>query len=76
MLVATFHPDPIIHSCFGLVGDFVWSVWVPPFVLEVALFVMTVIKMAHQHRRWISKVPLAFILYRDGLIYFLIIART
>ncbi|KAG9032542.1 hypothetical protein FRB95_001378 [Tulasnella sp. JGI-2019a] len=69
----TFYPHPIVHSCVGDLGSYVWTVWISPLVLEAVLFSMTVAKMV-RNQQWIITVPLAYILYRDGLIYFVIIA--
>ncbi|KAG8858554.1 hypothetical protein FRB96_005226 [Tulasnella sp. 330] len=70
----TFIPDPIVHSCVGEVGTFVWTVWISPLFLEGILFGMTVFKLARHRQRWVATVPLMYVLYRDGFIYFVIIA--
>ncbi|KIO16503.1 hypothetical protein M407DRAFT_33858 [Tulasnella calospora MUT 4182] len=71
--VATFHPDPLINICFSIVSKFVLWVWVPPIILESVLFSLTVAKSIQQSRRAISSTPIAYVLYRDGALYFVVI---
>ncbi|KAG8928911.1 hypothetical protein FRC01_005193 [Tulasnella sp. 417] len=71
--IETFHPDPVINICFSIVGHFVLWVWVPPIMLECILFGFTVAKAFNQNRRAISSTPIAYVLYRDGALYFIVI---
>ncbi|KIO22740.1 hypothetical protein M407DRAFT_27770 [Tulasnella calospora MUT 4182] len=73
--IATFHPNPLINICFSIVGDFVFWVWVPPIILEFILFSLTVAKAFKQSRRVISSMPIAYVLYRDGALYFIVITQ-
>ncbi|KIO32112.1 hypothetical protein M407DRAFT_215933 [Tulasnella calospora MUT 4182] len=73
--IATFHPDPLINICFSIVGKFVLWVWVPPIILEFILFSLTVAKSIQQSRRAISSTPIAYVLYRDGALYFIVITQ-
>ncbi|KAG8954746.1 hypothetical protein FRC04_011179 [Tulasnella sp. 424] len=71
--IATFRPDPVINICYSIVGNFVFWVWVPPLILEFVLFALTVAKAFQQNRRVISSMPIAYVLYRDGALYFIVI---
>lgn len=72
---ATFRPNPVINICYSIVGNFVFWVWVPPLLLEFVLFALTVAKAFQQNRRVISNMPIAYVLYRDGALYFIVITR-
>ncbi|KAG8945202.1 hypothetical protein FRC03_001787 [Tulasnella sp. 419] len=49
-------------------------VWIPALLLETLLFALTVTRVVTHHRRVITQMPVAKILYRDGIVYFLVIA--
>ncbi|KDN40740.1 hypothetical protein RSAG8_07915, partial [Rhizoctonia solani AG-8 WAC10335] len=65
-------PNPIFNVCFGTITSYFWTVWIPPILFEVIIFSLTIIK-AIEHRDKNVKTPVAYILYRDGFLYFLII---
>ncbi|KAG9019169.1 Phosphotransferase enzyme [Tulasnella sp. 427] len=71
--IASFRPAPIINICFSVVGNFVFWVWVPPLILEFALFGLTIVKASKQSHRAITTMPIAYVLYRDGALYFVVI---
>ncbi|KAB5591497.1 hypothetical protein CTheo_5054 [Ceratobasidium theobromae] len=65
-------PNPIFNVCFGTITSYFWTVWLPPIIFEIIIFSLTIIK-AVEHRHKNVKTPVAYILYRDGFFYFLII---
>ncbi|KAG9123705.1 hypothetical protein FRC07_014220 [Ceratobasidium sp. 392] len=66
-------PNPILNVCFGTITSYFWTVWIPPITFEVVIFTLTVIKaVEHRHRN--VKTPVAYTLYRDGFLYFIVIS--
>ncbi|KEP46762.1 dephospho-CoA kinase [Rhizoctonia solani 123E] len=72
VLVMKVAPNPIFNVCFGTITTYFWTVWIPPIIFEVIIFTLTIIK-AIEHRHKNVKTPVAYILYRDGFLYFLVI---
>ncbi|CUA70844.1 hypothetical protein RSOLAG22IIIB_04326 [Rhizoctonia solani] len=65
-------PNPIFNVCFGTITTYFWTVWIPPIIFEVIIFTLTIIK-AIEHRHKNVKTPVAYTLYRDGFLYFIVI---
>ncbi|KAH7341343.1 hypothetical protein B0J17DRAFT_256913 [Rhizoctonia solani] len=65
-------PNPVFNVCFGTITNYFWTVWIPPILFELIIFTLTIIK-AIEHRHKNVKTPVAYTLYRDGFLYFLII---
>ncbi|CEL55826.1 hypothetical protein RSOLAG1IB_01838 [Rhizoctonia solani AG-1 IB] len=65
-------PNPVFNVCFGTITTYFWAVWIPPIVFELIIFSLTIIK-AVEHRHKNVKTPVAYTLYRDGFLYFVII---
>ncbi|KAG8714808.1 hypothetical protein FRC09_017223 [Ceratobasidium sp. 395] len=66
-------PNPIFNVCFGTITSYFWTVWIPPITFEAIIFTLTVIK-AIEHRHKNIKTPVAYTLYRDGFLYFVVIS--
>lgn len=65
-------PNPIFNVCFGTITTYFWTVWIPPILFELVIFSLTIIKaIEHRHRN--VKTPVAYTLYRDGFLYFIVI---
>ncbi|KAG8960142.1 hypothetical protein FRC03_007007 [Tulasnella sp. 419] len=73
-LTARFYFNELFHLCYvdKLTEWFYW-VWVPSLLFEAVLFTLTIVK-AIQYRRRNTLLPVTRILYRDGIIYFVVIA--
>ncbi|KAG8929109.1 hypothetical protein FRC02_005980 [Tulasnella sp. 418] len=69
-----FYFNETFHMCFvdDFLGWFYW-VWIPPLLLEVVLFAMTMAKAIRYHKGVVEIMPVARVLYRDGIMYFLVI---
>ncbi|KAF8699256.1 CoaE protein, partial [Rhizoctonia solani] len=65
-------PNPVFNVCFGTITSYFWTVWIPPIIFELIIFSLTIIK-AIEHRHKNVKTPVAYTLYRDGFLYFIII---
>ncbi|CAE7176206.1 unnamed protein product [Rhizoctonia solani] len=72
VLVIKVTPNPIFNVCFGTITSYFWTVWIPPIFFEVIIFSLTIIK-AIEHRHKNVKTPVAYTLYRDGFLYFVVI---
>ncbi|KAG8683267.1 hypothetical protein FRC08_014385, partial [Ceratobasidium sp. 394] len=65
--------NPLFRLCFAQISPYVWTCWLPALVFEFFVFVLTVIK-AIQHSKRNINTPVIHVLYRDGIMYFIIIS--
>lgn len=72
-VVGDVAPNPIFNVCFGTITSYFWTVWLPPITFEAIIFTLTVVK-AIEHRGRNVKTPVAYTLYRDGFLYFIVIS--
>ncbi|QRV98046.1 dephospho-CoA kinase [Ceratobasidium sp. AG-Ba] len=68
----TVQYNKIFGICFARVSPYIWTCWLPALVFEFFVFILTVIK-AFEHSRHKVNTPVVFVLYRDGIMYFVII---
>ncbi|KAG9090283.1 hypothetical protein FRC06_001136 [Ceratobasidium sp. 370] len=64
--------NPLFRICFAQISPYVWMCWLPALIFEFFVFVLTVIK-AVQHSKRKVNTPVIHVLYRDGIMYFIII---
>lgn len=65
--------NPIFRLCFAQVSPYLWTCWLPALVFEFFIFVLTLIK-AIEHSKKKINTPVVHVLYRDGIIYFIVIS--
>ncbi|KAF8706615.1 hypothetical protein RHS03_04644, partial [Rhizoctonia solani] len=65
--------NPLFRLCFAEVSPYLWTCWLPALIFELFVFVMTVIK-AIEHSKNKVNTPVVRVLYRDGIIYFIVIS--
>ncbi|CAE6417608.1 unnamed protein product [Rhizoctonia solani] len=63
---------PIFRLCFAEVSPYIWSCWLPALIFEFFVFVLTIIKAVEHSKRNVNT-PVVRVLYRDGIIYFIVI---
>ncbi|KAG8958039.1 hypothetical protein FRC03_009523 [Tulasnella sp. 419] len=68
-----FYFDESLHLCFVQITEWFYWVWIPALLYEAVLFAMTSVKAFQFHKKNMM-MPVARILYRDGIFYFLVIA--
>ncbi|CAL1711026.1 unnamed protein product [Somion occarium] len=68
-------PDlkPIHHACVGAIPSYLWAAWLPSVIFESLFFGLTLYAMFDSDRRH-SLNTLSLILYRDGMLYFIVVA--
>ncbi|KAG8936849.1 hypothetical protein FRC02_010711 [Tulasnella sp. 418] len=69
----SFHFDKTMHMCIGEISEEAFWTWVPALLFESVLFALTIVKAIH-YRRSSFSMHVAQTLYRDGIIYFIVIA--
>ncbi|CAE6417605.1 unnamed protein product [Rhizoctonia solani] len=62
----------LFRVCFSQISSHLWACWLPALVFESFLFILTLIK-AIEHSRQKINTPVLYVLYRDGIVYFLVI---
>ncbi|CAE6426000.1 hypothetical protein RSOLAG1IB_05872 [Rhizoctonia solani AG-1 IB] len=65
--------NPLFRLCFADVSPHLWTCWLPALIFESFVFIMTVIK-AIEHSKNKVNTPVVHVLYRDGIIYFIVIS--
>ncbi|CAE6427253.1 unnamed protein product, partial [Rhizoctonia solani] len=64
--------NALFHLCFGQISPHLWACWLPALLFESFLFILTLIKATeHSHKR--INTPVLYVLYRDGIVYFVVI---
>ncbi|CUA67041.1 hypothetical protein RSOLAG22IIIB_02959 [Rhizoctonia solani] len=63
---------PLFRLCFAQVSPYIWACWLPALVFESFVFILTVIKAVEHSKRKVNT-PVVHVLYRDGIIYFIVI---
>ncbi|KAF8608376.1 hypothetical protein BDV93DRAFT_519421 [Ceratobasidium sp. AG-I] len=64
--------NPLFKLCFAEISPHLWTCWLPALVYESILFGLTITKAAEHSKRSINT-PILYVLYRDGVMYFVII---
>ncbi|CAE6354544.1 unnamed protein product [Rhizoctonia solani] len=64
--------NQLFHVCFAQISPHIWACWLPALVFESFLFILTLIK-AIEHSRKKINTPVLYVLYRDGIVYFIVI---
>ncbi|KDN37173.1 hypothetical protein RSAG8_10305, partial [Rhizoctonia solani AG-8 WAC10335] len=64
--------NSLFRLCFAAVSPYLWACWLPALIFEFVVFVLTVIKAVEHSKRKVNT-PVIHVLYRDGIIYFIII---
>ncbi|KAG8702995.1 hypothetical protein FRC08_003128 [Ceratobasidium sp. 394] len=64
--------EPTIHVCFATLSPHVWTCWIPALLFESFLFVLTMLKAVEYSKKNIGT-PVLYVLYRDGVIYFIVV---
>jgi len=64
-------PQFLVGCFYSSPSDF-WAVFVPPFVFETILFVLTLLRAFREHARTERNIPILKCLIRDGAAYFLV----
>ncbi|KAJ1306089.1 hypothetical protein OPQ81_010801 [Rhizoctonia solani] len=64
--------NTLFHVCFAQISPYLWICWLPALVLESFIFILTLIK-AIEHSRKRVNTPVLYVLYRDGIVYFIVI---
>jgi len=69
-------PDlqPEHHQCVGSIPSFLWAAWLPSIIFETILFILTLIAMIEHDNKRRSFNTLTVILYRDGMLYFVVVS--
>ncbi|KAJ1306088.1 hypothetical protein OPQ81_010800 [Rhizoctonia solani] len=65
--------NPIFKLCFAAVSPHLWMCWLPALVFECFVFILTLIKAIEHSKRKVNT-PVVRVLYRDGIIYFIVIS--
>ncbi|KAG9105595.1 hypothetical protein FRC07_009159 [Ceratobasidium sp. 392] len=68
----TVEYNPFFRICFAQLSPHIWMCWLPALIFETFLFVMTLIK-AREHSKSNFNTPMLHILYRDGILYYVVI---
>ncbi|QRV96112.1 hypothetical protein RhiJN_24130 [Ceratobasidium sp. AG-Ba] len=74
--VVTVQPETLlIHTCWGQIVDYMWTIWIPAILLECMIFTLTAIRAWQLSHSPIARMqlPLVKTLYRDGFQYFIVI---
>ncbi|QRW25374.1 dephospho-CoA kinase [Rhizoctonia solani] len=75
--------NPLFRLCFAEVSPYLWTCWLPALIFELFVFVMTSLKnkgsvfqviKAIEHSKNKVNTPVVRVLYRDGIIYFIVIS--
>jgi hypothetical protein len=69
-------PHPLIHICFGTFPPYMWALWLPNIVFEVAVFALTLAKAWQHTNVERAATPILNTLYRDGFLYFGVVFLT
>ncbi|KAF8608375.1 hypothetical protein BDV93DRAFT_519419 [Ceratobasidium sp. AG-I] len=64
--------NPLFRLCFAAISPYLWTCWLPALVFESFVFILTVVK-AIEHSKSKVNTPVINVLYRDGIIYFVVI---
>ncbi|KAL4252184.1 hypothetical protein ABKN59_005504 [Abortiporus biennis] len=64
--------EPKHHQCVGSIPSFLWAAWLPSVIFETILFGLTFFAMVGHDKRH-SFNTLSIILYRDGMLYFVVV---
>ncbi|KAG8951961.1 hypothetical protein FRC04_005294 [Tulasnella sp. 424] len=69
----TYAWSTTLNMCFGDFPSWMYWCWVPGLLFEVVLFSLIIVKAVRDWRRDID-FPITRLLYRDGFLYFIVIA--